>query len=1020
MFRPHVVFSISSRNFAQYFTSVIGYLFIFVFVTLCAILAFSPQFFVENLVSVDHLTRWFPMLLLFLVPAITMSSWADESRQGTDSLLFTLPASDVEILAGKYLSVVGVYTVALLFSCTQLIALAMLGSPDWGVIVATWFGYWLAGIAMLAIGLFASSLTSSSTVAFVIGSLLCAVPVMIGLVFEGNQTIESFGAGPRLHDFSLGQIPLSGVIYFLSIAAIMLYLNLVVISRRRWSRGRSMTLAPHFAARVLALSAALVSLNILVERASSSFPARLDLTAENLYTLDEATHRTIANASEQQRPVTVQAFVSPQVPAKYVNARKRLLGLLKQYERLGKGNIDVRIVDVHPSSNEVDEARSLGIVPRPSREEVAGKSVEQDVYLGAVITSSLDEVVLPFIDGETSIEYELTRSIATTTVESRKLKIGVLKTDAHFNNLEAQGRIYDWSYARTVSELGKQYTLATIDPAILPKVKTSRLNADKDTSKPDAGADAADEKGAEVDGKPAEAVIDVLIVVDPSSLSSEGLDNLVNWIRNGNPTLIMADPLPFFWYVYQAPRELGIINAPSSPRIQPDGSWAVVSSTYKPREPWDQSPPVAEPKPFGGRCTPLLEALGIEWGHDQMVWSVNNPHLSFKPVFPARLGRRWPAQYGPREAALLFARDSGDFHVFNREEDISAGLQEVLFSYTGSIAPVKKGQTIVKPLVSLKPGTAGQFSWDEITEDLVATYPEMDRMTGQVREITGPVPSEYTGNTIRVLRSTAKAAPKPLVPAEDGQNPEPESEKVKQEKEKSDKADGKPESRLKQDPCILAARIQSKNSDKDTKGIDVVFIADADFASDFHHEQQTGLEKPLDNLTFLVNAIESLAGDKDLVRLRNRRAAARTLTTLETLTEQFRIEAAKALEQVDVDIDQRVADARSSLEKKASRISEDQEMSVWQKIQEAGLSAASEQRKLDKQLEKLEREREQKSDAIAIKRQQQIDRIESRIRWISILSAGVPALLLGIFVLGTRITRERRNITPERRVSQAA
>lgn len=998
MFRPHVVFSIASRNFAQYFTSVIGYLFIFVFVTLCAILAFSPQFFVENLVSVDHLTQWFPMLLLFLVPAIAMSSWADESRQGTDSLLFTLPAADAEILAGKYLAVVGVYSVALLFSGTQLIALALLGTPDWGVMIATWTGYWLAGISMLAIGLFASSLTSSSTVAFVIGSLLCAIPVMIGFVFEGNQTIESFGVGPRLHDFALGQIPLSGVVYFLSIAALMLYLNLVVISRRRWSRGRSKTLAPQFAARVVALAAGLVSLNILVERASSSFPARLDLTAEKLYSLDEVTQTTIANAGKNQRPVTIQAFVSPQVPSRYVNARKRLLGLLSQYERLGKGNIDVRIVDVRPNSNEVDEARSLGIVPRPSREEVAGKSVEQDVYLGAVITSSLDEVVLPFIDGETSIEYELTRSIATTTVETRKLKIGVLKTDAHFNNLEVRDRIYDWSFARTVSELGKQYELATIDPAILPQVKSSRSTA----GNPAGGTEQ----------KPGEAVIDVLIVVDPSSLTESGLTNLVEWIKAGNPTLVMADPLPFFWYTYTAPRELGIINAPSSPRIQPDSDYGPVSTTYAQRNPWDQGPRVAEPKPFGGRCTPLLELLGIEWKHDQMVWTVNNPHLSFKPVFPSRLGRRWPAEYGPREAALLFARDGGDFNVFSRDEDISAGLQEVLFCYAGSIAPAENGKTTVKPLVTLKPGTAGQFSWEEITEDLVAAYAQMDRMTGQIQEITGPVPSDVTGNTIRVLRSTVKTTPRPLEPASAGTTAEPTSPELAGSDQR--------ESRLKQEPLVLAARITSQDGTGDKNGIDAVFIADADFASDFQYEQQSALEKPLDNLTFLVNAIESLAGDKDFVRLRNRRGAARTLTTLETLTEQFRIEAAKAQEQVDADIDQRIADARTSLEKKASQISENQEMSVWQKIQETGLSAASEQRKLEKQLEKLEREREQKSDVIAVKRQQQIDRIESRIRWISILSAGAPALLLGIFVLGTRMLREQRNIAPERRVSRAA
>ena len=81
---------------------------------------------------------------------------------------------------GKYKAVVSVYTVALIFSGTTLIALWRLGNPDWGVIAATYLGYWLAGLALAAIGMFASSLTSSTTVAFVIGAIIRAPSVMHG------------------------------------------------------------------------------------------------------------------------------------------------------------------------------------------------------------------------------------------------------------------------------------------------------------------------------------------------------------------------------------------------------------------------------------------------------------------------------------------------------------------------------------------------------------------------------------------------------------------------------------------------------------------------------------------------------------------------------------------------------------------------------------------------------------------------------------------------------------------------
>ncbi len=147
MIRWHVISAVFWRNVRQYFTSVIGYLFIVVFVSICALIAFNRQFFADNLATLDQLSQYYPLLLLFLIPAITMGVWADERRQGTDAILFTLPASDLEILLGKYLSVVAVYTVALLFSLTQLIALANIGEPDWGVVAATYLGYWLAGCA---------------------------------------------------------------------------------------------------------------------------------------------------------------------------------------------------------------------------------------------------------------------------------------------------------------------------------------------------------------------------------------------------------------------------------------------------------------------------------------------------------------------------------------------------------------------------------------------------------------------------------------------------------------------------------------------------------------------------------------------------------------------------------------------------------------------------------------------------------------------------------------------------------
>ncbi|MCA9704903.1 MAG: ABC-2 transporter permease [Myxococcales bacterium] len=178
-----VVSAIFRKDMRAYLGNPTGYVFITLFIMATGAAAFlQEEFFTRNLADLATLNAYMPAILMFFVPAITMNAWADERRGGTDELLLTLPLRDGEVVLGKYLGVLGMYTASLaLTAIAQLSVLMYLGEPDKGLMFSTFAGYWLMGALFAAIGLVGSMLTLNTTVAFILGGLGCA-----GLVFTGT------------------------------------------------------------------------------------------------------------------------------------------------------------------------------------------------------------------------------------------------------------------------------------------------------------------------------------------------------------------------------------------------------------------------------------------------------------------------------------------------------------------------------------------------------------------------------------------------------------------------------------------------------------------------------------------------------------------------------------------------------------------------------------------------------------------------------------------------------------------
>src|SRR6056297_2981002 len=257
-------FAVMRRNFIGYFSNPTGYVFLCIFVFLTSVAAFWPyEFFNQNLATLDQLNQWFPLIMLVFIPAITMSIWAEEKRQGTDELLLTLPADDFDIVIGKYMAAAAIFTASLLFSqISTFTTLAILteGQLDTGLIFTSYLGYYLVGLMMIAIGMIASFLTGNLTVGFILGALFnapLAFASLAGAISPSKQFaqwVQGSGIARPFDDFGRGVISTSSVVYFVLAAAVALYVCMVLIGRRHWTGGKDGTqMVWHYVARTLAL-----------------------------------------------------------------------------------------------------------------------------------------------------------------------------------------------------------------------------------------------------------------------------------------------------------------------------------------------------------------------------------------------------------------------------------------------------------------------------------------------------------------------------------------------------------------------------------------------------------------------------------------------------------------------------------------------------------------------------------------------------------------------------------------------
>ncbi len=583
--RPNlkVIRAVAKRDLRMYFSNPTGYVFITLFIFISAGAAFwQDRFFLQNLANLEQLNNVFPFLLLFFIPALTMSVWAEEKKLGTDELLLTLPATDQEVVLGKYAATLGIYTASLVLSLSYVGVLFWLGSPDIGLMFSNYVGYWFMGAALTAVGMLASLLTRNATIGFILGALFCAALIVAGPAVgtfdpELERSLLAFAMGTYFEDFARGVISLSALLYFAAVGGGFLYLNVLVLSRRHWpARADGYPMWLHHAVRAVAIVVALVSLGALTARAG----LRIDVTAERLHSLSPETHALLDELAPD-RPVFIQAFISPEVPEPFVQARANLLSVLQEIDALAGSRVEVLIHDTESFTDAARDAReTFGIAPRPFRDVSSTRADVTEVFMGVAFTCGAEEQVIPFFDRGLPTEYEVVRSIRVVAGAERK-RIGVVRTMMNLvGGVDYRQNRFDPAWP-VVSELRKQYEVYPIDPEL-----------------------------------PIDVEVDALLVPLPSSMQTDEMEHVADAIRRGTPAMLLVDPMP-------------AVN----PQLSPT-EWVGDGN------PFTYPPGTARPGPRGN-VRQWLAGLGVGWEPTRIVWDSYNPHpqLAHMPDDVVFLGR---------------------------------------------------------------------------------------------------------------------------------------------------------------------------------------------------------------------------------------------------------------------------------------------------------------------------------------------------------------------------------------------
>lgn len=228
---------ITGREIKSLFLSPVAYIVIAVFLVVTGWFFFA-SFFVYDMADLRRLFDLFPLVLSFVVPAVTMRLISEELHSGSYEALVTLPVGVTRIILGKFMASVVMVLVMVVPTVSYAVFVSFMGDLDWGPVLGGYIGVLFLTCAYCGIGIFASSVTKNQIVAYIVGLSICVFLTTLDEVLAflpGNvaDLLTYVGVDFHFGNFAKGVVDSRDMIYFVSISAVALYASVKALIARR-------------------------------------------------------------------------------------------------------------------------------------------------------------------------------------------------------------------------------------------------------------------------------------------------------------------------------------------------------------------------------------------------------------------------------------------------------------------------------------------------------------------------------------------------------------------------------------------------------------------------------------------------------------------------------------------------------------------------------------------------------------------------------------------------------------------